>query len=128
MPTSITGLLALTSVSIPQIEAPEGWTTDPKELDYDDWTSDDGGSPSQILAKRFGLAASRPIMVRTPQMGSDWVIFKSGVKFYIFNLIETTVWEITTSQDLKTIINIMTEKGTRFLGVKQIKQIKQIPG
>ena len=53
-------------------------------------------------------------MVRTPQMGSDWVIFKSGVKFYIFNLIETTVWEITSSQDLKTIINIMTEKGMQL--------------
>ena len=72
---------------IPQIKAPEGWTTDPKELDYDDWTRDDAGSPSQILAERFGLAASWPIMART-QMGNDSIIFKCGDKFnsiYDFN-------------------------------------------
>jgi hypothetical protein len=54
-------------------------------------------------------------------MDSDSVIFKSGVKFYIFNLIETTVWEITSSQNLNTIIEIMTEKGMRFLRMNQIR-------
>ena len=117
--TSITEFLALT---IPQIEAPEGWTTDPKELDYDYWASYDGYS--LILAKNFGLAATRPIMARTPQMGSDWVIFKSGVKFYILNYIETTVWEITNSQDLKTIINIITENEPEL----RVEQIQQISG
>jgi hypothetical protein len=109
---------------IPQIKAPEGWTTDPEELGYDWWTSDGADSPSQILAERFGLAApSWPIIAGTPHMGCDSIIFGSGDKFYVFNLIGTTVWEITSSQNLNTIIEIMAEKGMQFLDMKQINKL-----
>lgn len=47
------------------------------------------------------------------------VMFQSGSKFYIWNQMDGGVWEVTISQDLIKILEIMYKTDTKGLKLKQ---------
>ncbi|KAJ9228945.1 hypothetical protein DTO169E5_8994 [Paecilomyces variotii] len=100
------------------IKPPKGWTIDPEEIDYEnEWAPQN--SDGQCMAIEFGLKDPRPIMVTTPDTGSPFVLFQSGNKFYQWNQVENSVWEIVKPQDLDAILEVMTENGERALKMKE---------
>lgn len=54
-------------------------------------------------------------MTSTPKSGNGSVMFESGRKFYIWNMLNAGIWEILHPQDLDTIIHIMNTRGEREL-------------
>ena len=97
---------------------PDGWTTDPEELDYDFW--DD--SESQLRARQAGLQRAVPIMITTPESGGYTTMFQAGRKIYFWNMVNCGLWEVNVSQDLETVIEIMVTKGDQGLKLKEISE------
>lgn len=97
---------------------PDGWTTDPEELDYDFWAADDG--EGQLRSRKAGLQRAVPIMITTPESGGYTTMFQAGGKFYFWNMVDCGLWEANASQDLETVIEIMVTKGDRGLKLKEI--------
>ncbi|ODM15336.1 hypothetical protein SI65_09277 [Aspergillus cristatus] len=64
-------------------DVPEGWTTDPEEMDYgDEWTAED--SMGQGLARGMDLGdRAYPIMYDPKRY---FIMFMAGGNFYILNL------------------------------------------
>jgi hypothetical protein len=102
-----------------QIIPPEGWTTDPKELDIGFvWGNID--SPGQQMARQYGLNAPQPIMCSAADTGEGCVMFQSGYKFYIWNQMDDGVWEIRISQDFNKILAKMYKTDTDGLKLKHV--------
>jgi hypothetical protein len=76
------------------------------------------------MAQQCGLtaaAAAPQAIVRTaPETGELLYMFKSGNKFYIWNHMDGDVWEITQSQNLHEILEIMKKKDIGGLKLKDI--------
>ncbi|KAJ9300231.1 hypothetical protein DTO271G3_2348 [Paecilomyces variotii] len=108
------------------IKPPKGWTMDPEAIDYEnDWAPQN--SDGQYMATEFGLNDPRPIMVTTPDTGSPFVLFQAENKFYQWNQVANSVWEIVKPQGLDAILEVMTEKGERALKMKELQPRPGLP-
>jgi hypothetical protein len=65
------------------------------------------------MAKDHGLKSPQPIMCSARE--SALYMFQSGSKYYIWNPIEGSVWEIMTSMDLVGIVTQMAKQGLKAL-------------
>jgi hypothetical protein len=100
-----------------QISPPNGWTVDPKELNYEyEWAADD--SIGQELTADYRLGKGYPVMY-CPD--GCLLMFKAGGKFYWWNRIDWGVYEIVSSTDLGEIITIMKEKGENAVRSKLVR-------
>ncbi|KAL1988817.1 hypothetical protein VTN96DRAFT_7701 [Rasamsonia emersonii] len=97
----------------------KGWTTDPDELDFDFYWADDKGIGSQMARER-GLESPKPIMCSAPETGEGLYMFQSGSNFYIWDQMGDDVEEITRSQDLNEILEIMHKKGFKEFGLREV--------
>lgn len=50
-------------------------------------------------------------MITTRESGNYEVMFRAGGKFYFWNMIDCGLWEVNASQDLNTVIEIMSQRG-----------------
>jgi hypothetical protein len=100
-----------------QIIPPDGWTTDPDELDVG-YVWGNRNSPGQGMARTYGLNTPQPIMCSAADTGEGCIMFQSGSKFYIWNQMDDGVWEITISRDLDTILRKMYKTDTQGLKLK----------
>ena len=50
-------------------------------------------------------------------------MFQSGSKYYIWNPMAGTVWEIMTSVDLVGIVTQITKLGVKSLKIKRVDQV-----
>jgi hypothetical protein len=70
------------------------------------------------MAKTYGLKSPQPIMCSSPD--HHMFIFQSGNKYYVWNAMADTVWEIMTSMDLVDIVTKIAKLGLRSLKIKRI--------
>ena len=63
------------------------------------------------MAKDFGLKSPQPIMCSSRESVNSMYMFRSGSKYYIWNQMAGTVWEIMTSMDLVGIVTEITKLG-----------------
>ena len=111
-----TSLLTFT----PDLPPPDGWTTDPEDLDYEFWATDD--SEGQQRARQADIQRAVPNMIATRESGNYEVMFRAGGKFYSWDMIDGGLWEVNASQDLNTAIETMVTKGDRGLKLKEIRK------
>jgi hypothetical protein len=70
------------------------------------------------MAKSHGLKPPQPIMSSYPD--NHMYIFQSGSKYYVWNAMAGTVWEIMTSMDLVDIVTKIAKLGLTALKIKRI--------
>ena len=70
------------------------------------------------MAKTYGLKSPQPIMCTSPD--HHMFMFQSGSKYYVWNAMADTVWEIMTSMDLVDIVTKIAKLGIRSLKMKRI--------
>ncbi|KAI9935079.1 hypothetical protein ASPWEDRAFT_44670 [Aspergillus wentii DTO 134E9] len=95
------------------------WTDVPEEMGatfY--WDGPD--SLGQIMAKGFKLNSPEPILGSTAKSGSTLFVFKSEGKFYIWNMAEDTVWEITKPTEENQIKEEIQAGRIKTLGLKEV--------
>ena len=102
----------------PKIIPPEGWTTDKEELDEEFFLWGNN------VAKNHGLKLPQPIMCNTPESGDCLYLFQSGSKYYLWNPIESAIWEIVTSMGL---VDIVTEIDKPRLGSLKLARVYLVP-
>jgi len=73
------------------------------------------------MAKTHGLKSPQPSMSSSPD--NHRYIFQSDSKYYVWNAMAGTVWEIMTSMDLVDIVTKITKRGVRSLKTKRIHDI-----
>jgi hypothetical protein len=86
---------------------PRGWSTDPLELDYDEW-AEKHSRPQEIVGL-YNLTDCRPILVNMIQ-----TIFESNGIFYMWCRQSDCVQEIV-SRDLSEIKSILNNQGVGML-------------
>lgn len=86
-------------------------------MDYDFWTAD--GSESQLRAESWSSenCTDHDYYAKTRDLE---VMFQAGGKFYSWNMIEGGHWKVNASQDLNTVIELLTTKEDRGLKFKEI--------
>jgi hypothetical protein len=75
------------------------------------------------MAKAHGLESPQPIMRSTRQSGDCYYMFRSGSKYYLWNLIADQIWEIVTSMDL---VDIVREIGKPRYGSLKTKRVYEL--
>ena len=75
------------------------------------------------MAKHYGLKSPQPIMCSSRESGNHMYIFQSGSRYYIWNPMADTVWEIVTSMGL---VDIVTEIDKPRLGSLKIAKVPQM--
>ena len=75
------------------------------------------------MAEDHGLKSPQPIMCSSRESDNHMYIFQSGSKYYIWNPMAGTVWEIMTSMDLVGIVAEITKLGIRSLKIKRIHEV-----
>jgi hypothetical protein len=98
-----------------------GWTTDEDELNYDYWWSNND-SDGQRMAKALGLKSPQPIMCSTRDSGDCLYMFKSGSKYYLWNLMSGDIFEIVMPVGVVDIVTKIAK-----LGVKALKTVEVEP-
>ena len=73
------------------------------------------------MAKTHGLKPPQPIMSSYPD--NHMYIFQSGGKYYVWNAMAGTVWEIMTSMDLVDIVTKIAKLGLGSLKTKRIHEV-----
>ncbi|GAB1196615.1 hypothetical protein APSETT444_005888 [Aspergillus pseudonomiae] len=107
-----------------QLESiPNGWTIDPAEIQFElIWK--DPESEGQDMARRFGLSQPQVIMTAERDTGIPQCIFQSGGRFYIWNMLDDTVWQITKPTRLLDILRAMTTEEQRAVKLKEIEPLE----
>lgn len=72
------------------------------------------------MARERGLESPKPIMCSAPETGEGLYMFQSGSNFYIWDQMGDDVEEITRSQDLNEILEIMHKKGFKEFGLREV--------
>ena len=67
-------------------------------------------------------------MCSASETGEGLYMFQSGSKFYIWNEMDGDVSEITISQNLNKILEIIGKKGLRALELRQVSGAGGDPG
>ena len=62
-------------------------------------------------------------MCSTRKSGECMYMFQSGSKYYIWNPIEGSIWEIMTSMDLVEIVTKIAKLGLKSLMVAKVHQM-----
>jgi collagenase-like PrtC family protease len=75
------------------------------------------------MAEDYGLKSPQPIMCSSRESDNHMYMFQSGSKYYIWNLMAGTVWEIMTSMDLVGIVAQITKLGVKSLKIKRLDQV-----
>ena len=75
------------------------------------------------MAKHYGLKSPQPIMCSSRESGNHMYIFQSGSRYYIWNPMADTVWEIVTSMGLVDIVTEITKLGVGSLKVAKVYQV-----
>jgi hypothetical protein len=78
------------------------------------------GNNDSSMAKAHGLTCPQPVMCSTADSGNCLSVFQSGNKYYLYNPIESVIWEIVTSMDL---VDIVTEMGKMGLGTLKLAKV-----
>ena len=73
------------------------------------------------MAKTYGLKPPQPIMSSYPD--NHIYIFQSGSKYYVWNAMAGTVWEIMTSMDLVDIVTKIAKLGLASLKTQWIHEV-----
>ena len=76
------------------------------------------------MAKDFGLKSPQPIMCSSRESVNSMYMFRSGSKYYIWNPMAGTVWEIMTSMDLVGIVTEITKLGLRALKTERVYEVE----
>jgi hypothetical protein len=76
------------------------------------------------MAKDFGLKSPQPIMCSSRESVNSMYMFRSGRKYYIWNQMAGTVWEIMTSMDLVGIVTEITKLGLRALKTERVYEVE----
>jgi hypothetical protein len=79
------------------------------------------------MAREYGLNSPRAIMRSAPQTGEGLYMFQSGSKFYIWDEMGGDVEEITVSQNLNKILEIINKKSLNALKLRQISGAGENP-
>lgn len=66
-----------------------------------------------------GWSDIRPVMCTTPQSGNTLYMFEADSKFYLWNLIEDSVFHITSPDTESEIIQKITEDDVKGLDVEE---------
>ena len=74
------------------------------------------------MAKTHGLKPPQPIMSSYPD--NHMYICQSGSKYYVWNAMAGTVWEIMTSMDLVDIVTKIAKLGLTSLKIKRIHEVE----
>ncbi|KAJ5188090.1 hypothetical protein N7491_004415 [Penicillium cf. griseofulvum] len=91
--------------SLPFI-VPPGWTTRPGSPSFEyEW--DGVNSAGQKIARGYGLAPGRPIL---EDDDASTMIFQSGDKLYIWDVLYHDVYEIA-SQDVNEVARVLSQEG-----------------
>ncbi|KAE8137431.1 hypothetical protein BDV38DRAFT_282977 [Aspergillus pseudotamarii] len=108
----------------PQVESiPDDWTTDPAEIHFDlVWKHH--RSQGQKMVRRFGLSKPRVLMTSKRETGIPQYMIQSGERYYIWNEMDDTVWQIIKPTGLLAILRTMTVRGQRGLKVKIIEPLE----
>lgn len=72
------------------------------------------------MARKYGLTSPQAIMCTGRETGESLYMFKSGDRFYIWNQMDGDVWEITKSQNLNEILELMHKSELKSLKLKNI--------
>ena len=91
-----------------------------------DFWWDDASSDGQAVARAHGLMSSKPTMCTTSSSGNGLYMFKSGGKYYIWNMIEGNVWEIVKPNNLTGIATKIEKGGLRSLMLHKVPQVAAI--
>lgn len=84
-------------------------------MDY--YWSEDG--PGAALKAEKGLGSVRPVMCTTRQSGNTLYMFEADSKFYLWNLIEDSVFHITSPDTESEIIQKITEDDVKGLDLEE---------
>ncbi|KAJ6190915.1 hypothetical protein N7519_000936 [Penicillium mononematosum] len=85
---------------------PPGWMARPGSPDFEhEWDGVD--SAGQKIARSYGLAPGRPIL---EDNDASRMIFQSGDKLYIWDVLYYDVYEIA-SQDIKEVARVLSQEG-----------------
>jgi hypothetical protein len=76
------------------------------------------------MANDFGLKSPQPIMCSSRESVNSMYMFRSGSKYYIWNQMAGTVWEIMTSMDLVGIVTEITKLGLRALKTERVYEVE----
>ena len=76
------------------------------------------------MAKDFGLKSPQPIMCSSRESVNAMYMFQSGSRYYIWNQMAGTVWEIMTSMDLVGIVTEITKLGLRALKTERVYEVE----
>jgi hypothetical protein len=88
-----------------------------------DFWWDDANSDGQAVARAHGLMSSKPTMCTTSSSGNGLYMFKSGDKYYIWNMIEGDIWEIVKPNDLMDIVTKIENGGLGLLMLCKVPQV-----
>ena len=75
------------------------------------------------MAEDHGLKSLQPIMCSSPESDHHMYMFQSGSRYYIWNPLASTVWEIMRSMDL---VDIVTEIDKPRLGSLKLAKVYQV--
>jgi hypothetical protein len=75
------------------------------------------------MAEDHGLKSPQPIMCSSRESDNHMYMFQSSSKYYIWNPMAGTVWEIMTSMDLVGIVTQITKRGVKSLKIKRVDQV-----
>ncbi|KAF5856158.1 hypothetical protein ETB97_007815 [Aspergillus alliaceus] len=96
------------------------WTDVPEEMSADYYWKGPN-SPGQIMAKEFKLNLPEPILGSNVRSGSTLFIFKSEGKFYLWNMAEDMVWQITKPTEENQIKEEVGADRMKYLEFKELK-------
>ncbi|KAB8263659.1 hypothetical protein BDV32DRAFT_146474 [Aspergillus pseudonomiae] len=107
-----------------QLESiPDGWTTDPADIQFElIWKGPE--SEGQVMAMRLGLSQPEVIMTTERVTGNSLCMFQSSERFYMWNQVDDTVWQITKPTDLLDIFRTITNKGEAALELEEIESVR----
>jgi hypothetical protein len=91
-----------------------------------DFWWDNANSDGQAIARAHGLMSSKPTMCTTSSSGNGLYMFKSGDKYYIWNMIEGNIWEIVKPKDLADIVTKMENGGLELLMLREVSQVADV--
>ena len=75
------------------------------------------------MAKALGLKSPQPIMCSTRDSGDCLYMFKSGSKYYIWNLMSGDIFEIVMPVGVVDIVTKIAKLGVRSLKVVKVPQV-----
>ncbi|KAE8356857.1 hypothetical protein BDV28DRAFT_144770 [Aspergillus coremiiformis] len=95
------------------------WTEDRAEMHYDAyWSGSD--SPGRAMAADYGLSSPDPFLGNTARAPGRSFLVQSGSGFYLWNLVNDSVWRITHPTGKRAIIDEVVKSGPKGLTIEEV--------